>query len=81
MEIKNKEDIIVKINEVLEKVRPYLIADGGDVAFVELTQEFEVKVKLSGACSNCPFSMETLKLGIEQILQEEIPEIKSVFAV
>lgn len=81
MESIKKEKLIRKINETLEKIRPYLIADGGDVSFVDLTPDFEVKVRLTGACGHCPFSIMTLKAGIEQILLQEIPQIKSVYAV
>ncbi len=79
---KNKtEQLITKITETLEKIRPYLLADGGDVNFVELTPDFEVKVRLTGACGHCPFSIQTLKAGIEQTLLQEIPQIKCVTAV
>ncbi len=81
MERANKDKLIIKINETLEKIRPYLISDGGDVTFVELTPELEVKVRLIGACGHCPFSIQTLKAGIEQALLQEIPQIKSVSAV
>lgn len=73
--------IINKIQEALEKIRPYLVADGGDVSFVELTPEMEVKVRLVGACGHCPFSLHTLKAGLEQTLLEDIPQIRSVSAV
>ena len=78
--VKNAQ-LIEKITGTLEKIRPYLIADGGDISFVELTTDFEVKVKLTGACGHCPFSIQTLKAGIEQTLLQEIPQIKSVTAV
>jgi Fe-S cluster biogenesis protein NfuA len=78
--IKN-DQLIRKITETLEKIRPFLLADGGDVSFVELTPDFEVKVRLSGACDHCPFSIQTLKAGIEQTLLQEIPQIKSVSAI
>lgn len=81
MENLKKKQLIGKINETLEKIRPYLIADGGDVSFVDLTPDLEVKVKLTGACVHCPFSLLTLKAGIEQTLLQEIPQIKGVFAV
>ena len=66
-----------KIEEVLEKIRPSLIADGGNVEFVEVTDGV-VKVKLTGACAGCPMSTMTLKNGIERILKQEIPEVKEV---
>ncbi|HES59350.1 MAG: NifU family protein [Bacteroidales bacterium] len=76
-----KEELTIKIHKVLELVRPYLQTDGGDISFVELTEDFIVKVKLLGACGTCPMSIQTLKLGVEQTLQKSIPEITKVIAV
>ncbi len=70
-----------KIIDVLDKVRPALQADGGDVEFVELTEDKVVKVRLQGACKGCPMSQQTLKLGIEKFMLKEIPEIKGVESV
>lgn len=67
-----------KVEKVLEEVRPYLNAEGGDVELVEVTSEGIVKLRLKGACGACPMSTYTLKLGIEQKLKEKIPEIKEV---
>jgi len=69
-----------KVEEALNKVRPALQADGGDVELVELKGEV-VKVRLTGACGGCPMSQMTLKMGIERHLKKEIPEIKEVIAV
>ncbi len=69
-----------KVEEVLEKIRPDLIRDGGNVELVEVN-DGTVKVKLVGACAGCPMSTMTLKMGIEKILKQEIPEIKEVVAV
>ncbi len=69
-----------KVEEALNKVRPALQADGGDVELVEVKGEV-VKVKLTGACGGCPMSQMTLKMGIERHLKSEIPEIKEVIAV
>jgi Fe-S cluster biogenesis protein NfuA len=69
-----------KVKEVLDKVRPYLIKDGGNVELVEIDGG-TVKVKLVGACAGCPMSKMTLKNGIEKILKQEIPEVKEVIAV
>ena len=79
--MEEKELIIKKINETLDKIRPYLIADGGDVSFIELTDDLQVKVHLSGTCENCQFSIYTLKAGVEQSILQEIPEIKSVLSI
>jgi Fe-S cluster biogenesis protein NfuA len=81
MENLDKDKLIIKIQESLDKIRPYLVADGGDVIFEELTHDMEVKVRLVGACDHCPFSVQTLKAGIEQALLQEITQIKGVIAV
>ncbi|RKY35093.1 MAG: NifU family protein [Candidatus Omnitrophota bacterium] len=67
-----------KVEKVLQEIRPYLQAEGGDVELVDVTQEGVVKLKLKGACGACPMSTYTLKLGIEQKLKEKIPEVKEV---
>ncbi len=69
-----------KIKEALDKVRPSLQADGGDVEFVSF-EDGIVKVRLKGACSGCPMSQMTLKMGIEKFLKEQIPEVESVESV
>ena len=69
-----------KVEEVLDKIRPQLMMDGGNVELVEVN-DGTVKVKLTGACSGCPMATITLKMGIEKILKQEIPEIKEVVAV
>ncbi len=66
-----------KVETVLEKIRPMLQADGGDVELVDVVDGI-VTVRLKGACSGCPMSQMTLKNGIERLLKQEIPEIKSV---
>lgn len=81
MSTKSRENIINKIKRSLAKIRPYLVADGGNVVFVGLTNEFEVIVKLTGACRHCPFSGYTFKYGVELTLLKEIPILKSVMAV
>jgi Fe-S cluster biogenesis protein NfuA len=69
-----------KVKDVLDKVRPYLVRDGGDVELVEVNGG-TVKVKLTGHCAGCPHSQMTLKNGIERILKQEIPEVTEVVAV
>lgn len=71
-----------KINDVLEKIRPHLKMDGGDVEFVSFdAKSGELKVRLQGACSHCPMSSVTLKEGVGRLVMEEIPEVKKVTAV
>ncbi|MFC2017559.1 NifU family protein [Chloroflexota bacterium] len=69
-----------KIEEVLNKIRPSLTLDGGNVELIAV-DDGVVKVRLTGACGSCPMSTLTLKMGIERILKQEIPEIKEVVAV
>ena len=73
-----KEQIEKRVKNILEQVRPYLQQDGGDVNFVELTDDMVVMVELTGACGSCPYSTMTLKNGIESVMKKSIPEIKSV---
>ncbi len=69
-----------KVEKALDRIRPALMADGGNVELVEV-DDGVVKVKLTGACGGCPMSQLTLKMGIERHLKNEIPEIKEVVAV
>lgn len=69
-----------KIEKALEKIRPFLRRDGGDIEFVDVVGSV-VKVRLKGACSGCPMSQMTLKQGVEKALKEEVPEITKVEAV
>lgn len=73
--------MLEKVKEVIDEIRPYLKADGGDAELVEVTEEGVVKLRLLGACGHCPMSMMTLKTGIEKKLKEKIPEVKEVMAV
>jgi len=70
-----------RVTKALERVRPYLQSDGGDIQLVDITDDYIVKVRLQGACHGCPYSMQTLKAGVEQALLKEVPEIKSVVSV
>jgi len=73
-----KQLIEKRVKNILEQVRPYLQQDGGDVNFIELTDDMVVLVELTGACGSCPYSTMTLKNGIESVMKKSIPEIKSV---
>ena len=77
----NKEEMNQKVINIIDQVRPYLQADGGDINFVELTDDLVVKVELTGACGTCAFSTMTLKNGVEATLKKILPEIKEVVAV
>lgn len=77
----NKEELAGKIKNVIEQIRPYLQQDGGDIEFVEITDDYIVNVQLTGACGSCPYSTMTLKNGVETAVKKAIPEIKSVEAI
>jgi Thioredoxin-like proteins and domains len=73
-----KQDIETRVKAALEEVRPYLQNDGGDVQFVELSDDLTVYIELQGHCGDCPYSLMTLKQGIEEVVKEKVPEIKAV---
>ncbi|MBC8436542.1 MAG: NifU family protein [Candidatus Omnitrophica bacterium] len=70
-----------KVEKALEKVRPMLMADGGNIELVDVSDDGVVKLKLTGACGSCPMSSMTLKMGVERVLKEEVPEVKQVIAL
>ena len=67
-----------KIEKSLERIRPALQADGGDIELVDVTEDGVVKVRLKGACHGCPMSQMTLKMGVERALKQDVPEVKEV---
>ncbi|MDI6801279.1 MAG: NifU family protein [Thermodesulfovibrionales bacterium] len=71
----------IKVEEVINRIRPMLQRDGGNVELIEITDNDVVKVKLLGACGSCPMSIMTLKGGIEAEMKRAIPEVKAVEAV
>ena len=70
-----------QVEAALEKVRPALQRDGGDVELVEVTEDGVVKVRLQGACKGCPMAQMTLQMGIERVIKETVPDVKNVEAV
>ncbi len=76
-----QSELIQKVQNVISQIRPYLQADGGDIAFVSLTDDMVVNVELQGSCGSCPYSRMTLKNGVEAAVKRALPEIKSVEAV
>ena len=69
-----------QVEKALEKIRPSLQADGGNIELIDVVDGV-VKVKLTGACGGCPMSQMTLKMGVERVLKQEVPEVKSVESV
>jgi len=74
-------ELETKVKNVLDQIRPYLQADGGDVEFIEMTEDKVVNVRLLGMCGNCPHSQMTLKSGIEAAVKKVLPEVTAVESV
>ncbi len=74
-------ELVKKVEHVIDQIRPYLEADGGNIRFVEITDDNVVNVELLGACGSCPMSQMTLKAGVEQAVKKAIPEIKAVESI
>lgn len=81
MNMQKNENLIQKIEEALDTIRPYLITDGGNVELLDVSESMVVKLKLVGSCGKCPMSMMTLKAGVEQALIRAVPEVKSIECV
>jgi Fe-S cluster biogenesis protein NfuA len=77
----NKAELAKKVENIIEQIRPYLQQDGGDIKFIEITDDNIVNVELQGACGSCPYSKMTLKNGVETAVLKALPEIKSVEAI
>lgn len=73
--------LLNQVEAALDTIRPYLLADGGNVSVEEITSESIVKLKLLGACGSCPMSIMTLKAGIEEAIKKAVPEVKAVEAI
>jgi Fe-S cluster biogenesis protein NfuA len=67
-----------KVQQALEKVRPHLQADGGDVELVDVTPEGVVKLRLKGACGSCPMAQMTMEFAIKRVLKQDVPELKDI---
>jgi Fe-S cluster biogenesis protein NfuA len=70
-----------QVKEVIENVRPMLQRDGGDIELVSIEEDNTVKVRLQGACRGCPGARMTLKMGVERLMKEKVPQVKEVVAV
>ena len=81
MTSEKKSELTNKVKNIIEQIRPYLQQDGGDIRFVEITDDNIVNVELQGACGSCPYSTMTLKNGVEAAVKKALPEIKSVEAI
>ena len=75
------DSLVERIEKALDTIRPFLKYDGGDVQLAEITPDMVVKVVLLGACGSCPFSLMTLKNGIELAIKRDVPEVKEVISI
>ena len=75
------EDVTKKIEAALDSIRPYLMADGGNVKILELSSENVLKLEFVGACGSCPMSTMTFKAGVEEAIKRAVPEVKSIEVV
>lgn len=74
-------DLLQRVENALDTIRPYLEADGGNVSVEEITSENIVRLRLLGSCGSCPMSIMTLKAGIEQAIKRAVPEVEAVEAI
>ena len=81
MSIKEKQELLQRIDVALNDIRPHLAVDGGDIEVVDVTEEMNVKIKWLGSCETCNMSAMTMRAGVEQTLKGKIPEIVTVEAV
>lgn len=77
----DQENLLARVEEALDTIRPYLIADAGNVSVLEITEDKVLRLKLLGSCESCPMSIMTLKAGIEQAVKKAVPEITAVEAI
>ncbi len=70
-----------RVRDIIEAIRPNLQSHGGDIELLGIDADNTVRVRLQGACSGCPSAQMTLKIGVERLLKEKIPEVKEVVAV
>ena len=77
----SKEELVSRIDDALDNIRPYLETDGGNVKVLELTDDMTVRLELLGACGSCPMSAMTLKAGVEEAIKKAVPEVAKVEAI
>ena len=79
--IANKEALLQRVEEALDTIRPHLLADGGGVELIDITNDMMVQIKWTGACEGCNMSLMTMRAGIEQAIKSLVPEIQSIKAL
>ena len=79
--VQKEKELLTRVESALDNIRPYLIADGGNVRVVELTPEKILRLEFMGNCGNCPMSSMTIKAGVEEAVMRLVPEIKAIEVV
>ena len=79
--MKDRQNLLIRIEGALSSIRPHLQIDGGDVELVELTEDMHVKIKWLGMCESCNMSAMTLRAGIQEAIRGSVPEVVGVEAV
>ena len=77
----SEKSLIDRVETAIEEIRPYLIADGGDIKVISIDNKNIVNLELLGSCETCPMSPMTLKAGVEEAIKKAVPEIKAVEAI
>jgi|TARA_B100000427_G_C15217735_1_gene467549 Fe-S cluster biogenesis protein NfuA len=77
----NQDNLLTRVNQGLDEIRPYLATDGGDLTLIKITSDFKVVIRFEGSCKTCDVNQMTLKLGIEESVKKYAPEIISVETV
>ena len=81
MSVEEKQELILRVDQALEDIRPHLAVDGGNIEVVDITDEMKVQIKWLGNCESCSMSAMTMRAGVEETLRGKIPEILGVVAV
>ena len=77
----SEKSLIDRVESAIDEIRPYLIADGGDIKVISIDNKNIVNLELLGSCETCPMSPMTLKAGVEEAIKKQVPEIKGIYAV
>lgn len=77
----SKKSLIDRVESAIDEIRPYLIADGGDIKVISIDNKNIVNLELLGSCETCPMSPMTLKAGVEEAIKKQVPEINGIYAV
>lgn len=72
------DNILRRVEEALDGIRPYLVADGGNVRVIDISNDFKVRLEFVGNCGNCPMSTMTFKAGVEEAIRRAVPEIQGI---